>query len=275
MNNPTLTHAQIQELLYQSRLTNLLLSQPAKVSWLTATILAVGINFLAVPYVQKNNIPILTQALNDATEWETETAIDIGILAADTLTGEDRTVPALTAGQTMIGLTPTQSIALALNIRQTESTHDYSVINRYFYLGGFQQGASALAQVGLIKRANFEAAPHCVENGLCQKGFLMDAANWIIPGGFITFLRDKSLQDKAFFALSNYNIREGFRQRVLSKNSPPEKIAGFVKAAHLKGIVGAKKWYKYGIDSHDGNGTNVSDYARQAERAILALNNGV
>jgi hypothetical protein len=249
-----ITQAQFQELLANSRYSRMMLAMPEKsppVGWLTAGIVAVAINFFAVPYIQTNNIPYVTQALADAVEWENDTAIDLGVIVKDTIIGTDRTPPPLQAGQSMIGLTQAQTSALALSVSFTESRHNYNRKNWAFYLGRWQFGASALAQVGLIKRANFEAAPRCVENGLCQKAFLMNSANWTIPGGYTRFMRDHALQDKAFIALCNHNVKEGFRLRVLSKATSPERIAGFIKAAHLKGVGGAKKWYKYGVDSKE------------------------
>ena len=39
-------------------------------------------------------------------------------------------------------------------------------------------------------------------------------------------------------------------------------------AAHLKGAGNAMKWYRDGIDSKDGNGTRISDYARTGENSL-------
>ncbi len=65
--------------------------------------------------------------------------------------------------------------------------------------------------------------------------------------------------------LANLNIREGYRRGALH--------AGFAKAAHLVGAGNALRWYKYRIDSKDGNGTRASKYARDGERAIKQQGN--
>ena len=128
---------------------------------------------------------------------------------------------------------------------------------------------TALAQVGLVKRSAVKKASRGVRSGRSgQYKFLKNANNWKIKGGLKTFLADKSLQDSAFVNLTNFNIRYGYRVRVLGKHVSAAKHAGFAKAAHLKGGGNARNWYKYGRDSKDGNGTKVSTYAKQAERTV-------
>ena len=241
-----------------------------RVGWVMAIIIAVVINLFAVPYLQQHDVPYLSVGLNAVIEWEAEAAIDLGILAADTLTGVTRVAPALQSGQQIIGLSNAQAQAFAHNVSQTESTHDDRVINRYGYVGRWQFGASALAAVGLIKRSALEQAGRGVQRGYRgQREFLENEANWTIKGGLTTFRNSRVLQDKAFVDLCNSNIREGFRLRVLSDQTPAHKIAGWAKAAHLKGTHAAKRWYKYRHDSHDANGTRVSVYAMQAEQAVI------
>lgn len=232
-------------------------------------ILAVLANFLAIPYIHENNVPLLTDGLYAYIELEQELAIDLGIYLNDKKTGESRHLD-FSVPDSIAGLTKRETGALLYNISATESSHNYSAINRFFYLGNWQFGASALAQVGLIKRNRLENARKCVKNGRCQKAFLKNPNNWTIKGGYRAFMNSRTMQDQAMIDLANFNVKTGLRKRVLRSNSPATKIAGYVKAAHLKGNKGAIRWYKYGRDSADGNGTKVSVYARQAEQAVLA-----
>jgi hypothetical protein len=240
-----------------------------------ASAVALGINLMVVPYLQTHEVPYLSQTLNVAIEWETETAIDLGILAADTLTGTDRSAPRLPQGMSVIGLNPQEASALMESVRKSEAP-GYTTVNWAGYHGQWQFGAEALVTVGLVKRGAFEAA---LRNGtlrgnggwIGQKQWLRNPANWTVAGGLDTFLNNKNLQDSAFIRLCNTNIQDGFRMRVLSYKTPAHKIAGWAKAAHLKGTDAAKRWYKYRRDSKDGNQTRVSTYALQAERAVLGI----
>ena len=58
--------------------------------------------------------------------------------------------------QKIDGLTEDQTRALAMVVSARESTNNQHVISRHGYLGLFQFGAEALANVGLIKKKNVE-----------------------------------------------------------------------------------------------------------------------
>ncbi len=166
------------------------------------------------------------------------------------------------------GLTPSQAARLAANTALTESSFDPTIINDYGYSGLYQFGASALVEVGLVKRSAFENAPNQVKNGTNQRAWLENSDNWTIEGGLNTFLSNQAMQSKAFTDLANANIKTGKRLGALSNNSSAEDIAAFVKAAHLKGAGAAIEYFKHGADDTDANGTSMSKYARQAREAI-------
>lgn len=237
------------------------------ISWGAAILIALVINLVVIPFITNNNIQYISGYLQKALQYEEELAIDLGVIIADTRQGINR-VPVKYKDSNIIGLNRAQAKAYMHNVRLTESGHNYQSINQYFYLGAFQFGASALAQVGLIKPHALKRAPKRVTNGLAQKTFLKNNNNWTINGGYQTFLNDPALQDAAFIKLTNFNISQGFRKRVLKHDTSAYKIAGFAKAAHLKGTKAAIRFYKYGKDSADGNGTRVSIYAKQAETAV-------
>ena len=248
-----------------------------KTGWVMAIIIAIIINLFAIPYLQKHDVPYLTTGLNTALEYEAELAIDLGILVADTITHTDRTAPSIPEGMAIIGLNAAEASALIESVRKSEAP-SYTIRNWAGYFGQWQFGAEALVTVGLVKRAEFEAAKRAGilrgNGGWKGQGkWLENPNNWTIPGGLNAYLKTPSIQDAAFIRLCNTNIRDGYQMRVLSRSTPAHKIAGWAKASHLKGTGAARRWYKYKIDSTDGNGTKTSTYALQAERAVQSLNN--
>lgn len=251
-----------------SRIERLERETSPKLSWFIALPVALVINVSLIPYAQKNDVPYASGVLNFLLEQENILAIDLGIYVADKISGEDRKLPQQIDRYTLLGLNQAQTTALMNNIIQSESGGSYTVINQYYYTGRWQFGASALAAIGMMSKSKLAKQPKCVSNGRCQKAFMQDTSNWRSGLSHTQFKYSKKLQDAAFVKLTNMNIEGGFGSRVLSRESKPETIAGFAKAAHLKGLRAAINWYKYGIDSHDGNKTKVSAYAKSAELAV-------
>ena len=243
-------------------------------SWLVALIIALAINIVVIPYVKHKNVPYLATGLNAALDVEKELSIDLGVFLADKITGTSRSVPTLEGSQLIIGMSRKQSAIFAQNVKDSESHGGrYGVVNQFGYSGAYQFGASALADVGLIKKSAFKSASNGVKSGrIGHYSFLTKNSNWTIKGGLKSFLSDRSIQDTAFVRLTNKNIKSAFKARILHKNSSVSKIAGFAKAAHLGGASAAKRWYKYKRDSKDGNGTKVSTYAKQGEKSIQFFN---
>ncbi len=249
--------------------------QSKQVSWVVAIIIALIINIFLIPLMkqQGDKYPLINEKYSQLREKEKKLAIDVSLAWSDWYHGVDRTPAPLTGNMAIIGMNRKEAAVFAYNVRDTEckqkGRHNYQAINQYGYLGCYQFGATALAQVGLVKRSAVKKASRGVRSGRSgQYQFLKNENNWTIKGGIKTFLADKSLQDSAFVNLTNFNIRYGYQVRVLGKHVGAAKHAGFAKAAHLKGGIAARNWYKYGKDSKDGNGTKVSTYARQAERAV-------
>ncbi|WON76307.1 hypothetical protein [Serratia sp. UGAL515B_01] len=201
--------------------------------------------------------------------------------------------------QTIDGLNADQTRALAIVVSARESTNNKRIVNQSGYLGLFQFGAEALANVGLIKKANvkrlLEKYPegkglYTKKNGVPSphEQFLRDDSNWILPGGMNAYLSDVGVQYKAFIDNTNSNIKMGMRvdktykktkngrvvdkefSPALNKNSSAAKIAGFAMSSHMKPL-GAVKYYALGIDDEDGNNTSVSSYAKLGEQAVTIL----
>ena len=141
-----------------------------------------------------------------------------------------------------------------------------NVVNKWGYTGRYQFGASALAKTGYIDKRKLELAPKGVKNGrnaAQHRAFLADKSNWLI-GDWESYKNSSEMQDDSFAKLVNTNLNYG---RNIHKGNK-RKMAGFAMAAHLKGAGNAMKWYRDGIDSKDGNGTRISDYARTGENAL-------
>ena len=124
-----------------------------------------------LPYLEKNDVPYLSQSLTFLLDKEQALAIDLGIYASDKITGEKRQLPTQEDRYTLIGLSKAQTTALMDNISQSESGGNYSIVNKWGYTGRWQFGASALAAVGMMSKRKLAKQKKCVKNGLCQKPF--------------------------------------------------------------------------------------------------------
>ena len=215
--------------------------------------------------LESNQVPYASAIYEDVNDYVANHAATVGLWLGDIIGNVDRSLPGEFTGQ-IIGLTSQQTCRLAYVMRQRESRGNYSHPGNWAgYMGAYQIGASALAAIGLMKPS---------DNPMVKKGlppahqiYLNNPSNWLIAGGKATFLASKSGQDNAFLALANLNVKQGFSSKALIA-SQPSRIAGYVAAAHLKGSSRADSWYLRGKDSHDGNGTNTSNYAAMGESAI-------
>jgi hypothetical protein len=186
---------------------------------------------------------------------------------------------AFQGGGNITGLSDIQTRALAANTAKTESGGKVNADNKQGYFGQYQFGAEALVESGLVNQDKLAAAKKASGKNWYKKrssdgtmggheAFLRDKSNWKTEGGLDEFLQNKELQDKAFVAYTNKNVAGGLRSGAISKNDDAGKIAGYSKAAHLKGVGGANKLFKSGIASTDGNGTSTATYAKQASNAM-------
>lgn len=186
---------------------------------------------------------------------------------------------AFKGGGSINGLSDVQTRALAANTAKTESGGKVDADNKQGYFGQYQFGAEALTESGLVNGEKLAAAKKASGKDWYKKrsasgevggheAFLRDKSNWNTEGGLDGFLQDKSLQDQAFVKYTNKNVAGGVRSGAISKDDSAEQIAGYSKAAHLKGVGGANKLFKNGIESTDGNGTSTKTYANQAAKAM-------
>lgn len=180
-------------------------------------------------------------------------------------------------------LTPEQLGALTLNIAATEG--DYPTISWRGYLGRYQFGGEMLTRLGHIKPSAFHQLDPLSKVGVCviqgtayqnkpanfeqcaHRRFLLNPANWTLAGGANTFLASKTTQDQAFLDMLENHLADAKRAQALNADTPAYKVGGFLKAAQF-GVRKAIRWYRLGVDSHDGNGKRTSTYARQGEEAV-------
>jgi len=133
-------------------------------------------------------------------------------------------------------------------IAEKESSGDYRAVNTLGYVGKYQFGSMALQDAGLVKSGTKQS-----------KASMENPDNWTIKGGLEAFLNDPALQEKTMAEYTKRNYSTLKRIGVISKNSSPEEVAGYLATSHLLGPGGAKKFMK-GEDGADAYGTTGSTY---------------
>lgn len=143
--------------------------------------------------------------------------------------------------------------SFAKTVGQRESGNNYrpgkNGLNQFGYAGKYQFGAQALESVGLMKPGSSKGGNKAMQ----------DPSNWTIPGGLEAFLSNGQIQEDAFKRLTSMNYQALLKAGVITANTPPNEVAGYLATAHLKGVGGAID-LKKGIVGKDGNGTTTSSY---------------
>lgn len=141
-------------------------------------------------------------------------------------------------------------------VLQRESSNNYgNTGNQFGFIGGYQFGAPALEDVGLLKKGTSKAGNRALDN----------PGNWTIPDGKAGFLSNPALQDQAFGKLAERNYRTLTAAGVINANTSPGDVAGFLAAAHL---IGAGGVINKGLNARDGNGTAAKSYFQGAKSAL-------
>ena len=153
------------------------------------------------------------------------------------------------------GLSPSETESLRAALLKRESSNNYSAVNQFGFIGGYQMGSMALEDIGLVKKGV----------GKMGNAALNNPANWNIPGGKAAFLRDTGMQDKAFVDFANKNVR--YLKDVIKPDTPPGDLAGYLAAAHLKGAGGARALSR-GKVTADANGTKTTEYFKIGKTAV-------
>lgn len=262
--------AKMQALANQKQIKAVALATRNNIGTISAACLALAINIGVNWLHELAPMPAYEKLM----EYERIIATDLGVRVRETIDGTQSTrFVAMPQGVVMIGLTPSQTQQYIQTVILTESGGNQRIINPQGYVGIGQFGASALCAVGLVSCERFRSAIRAGilrgrDGWIGQKEWLTNSAHWNIEGGQETFRGNLQLQIAAMVKLANINLRSGYAAGALHGSDSPQKHAGFAKAAHLVGAGRAIKWYKYRLESKDGNGTRASKYARDGELAI-------
>lgn len=256
-----------------SELGNQLVDQIPKGIIYNVIVASLGFLLAALTMDIKNkDIPHISYPLQALERILLEGAGAIGVWTGGYLADYNRIHPAQQASQIIIGLTNTQAQDFALAMRKRESSNDYTIVHKYGYLAAYGMGAAALADIGYLNRQRYDRAPSAVKLGTSRAkhlAFLQDNNNWS-RYSYQEFMSNRAVQDHAFFAYANKNIKRGFKSGTL-KRGDHKRLAGYAAAAHLVGPNAALLYYGSNKDSDDRNGTTASEYAKLGERSIKGL----
>lgn len=153
-------------------------------------------------------------------------------------------------------LTKSQVDKLKEVIGKYESNNVYNKENSLGFLGKYQFGVLFLEDLAYIKSGSYKR----VQSNL---KVVNDTDNWSGKDGIFnkqSFLANPPVQEKLIEAMLKRNFTSLCRKSALSPTSPPEKTAGALMTAHLKGAGGAGDYIVKGIDSTDAYGTSCSKY---------------
>jgi len=138
-------------------------------------------------------------------------------------------------------------------IGMRESSNDYTVENKYGYLGRYQFGLARLSDFGLCSR-------RVGTRGYGNKSFV-----WKSPFSESVFLNSPSLQDMVFSShVRNYKLIINRRYGMwVNKDIYGVRVtvSGIIACFHLLGMGGFNDFLS-GKDGSDANGTKATDYIK-------------
>jgi hypothetical protein len=142
-------------------------------------------------------------------------------------------------------------------VGKRESGGNYSAVNSIGFVGKYQFGAAALEDLNLVKGGT----------GRKGNGKLNDPSVWNISGGLPEFLRSPDIQESAMKKFTELNKTRLEGMTVLTKNSAPAEIAGYLAVAHLLGPGGARdlKNGKNGADQYGTSGSTYMSLGKQSQ----------
>lgn len=158
--------------------------------------------------------------------------------------------------QAYIGsLTKSQVNSLKNEIAKHESggkSNPYAAQNSIGFIGKYQFGSDYLKDMGYINQSATGSVKSIIDN----------PSNWTGKGNITSkeiFFQKIDVQESLMEEMLKRNYSIMNRAGVVSSETMPEKLAGLLCAAHLKGAGGAIKFAK-GEDSSDAFGTTCSKY---------------
>lgn len=143
-------------------------------------------------------------------------------------------------------------------LRGRESGHNYgNKGNSLGYIGAYQMGVGYLETQGLMKKGSLKKVNESRSN---QIDVLKDPENWLDGWSYEKFLENPTAQDEVFERATKSALKQFRDAGLITENTPPDVVAGYLFAAHLGGVDGTIKWATKGIDNADANGTTISAY---------------
>lgn len=128
---------------------------------------------------------------------------------------------------------------------ESQGSGDYAAKNRLGYLGRYQMGAKALADIGMVKP------------GTTNKG-LTNPNNWL-SGSYKEFMSSPEMQDSAAKMMLEKNYNRALKSGIVSPDMPAHEVAGHLAGIHLVGHTGYKKSLA-GEDVKDANKVSPLNY---------------
>ena len=158
-------------------------------------------------------------------------------------------------------LNSAQMTAYYAVIGKSESNGKYDTVNTIGFVGKYQFGYPALIDGGYVKSS-------CKSNSQMN-----NPNNWIGKDGIDSlekFLASPAVQESAMCAYTKRNYKTLCNIGTVTKDTPPEDVAGLLAVSHLLGAGGAKAW-RGGSSKTDQYGTTGDNYFAKGKYAVAVL----
>ena len=158
-------------------------------------------------------------------------------------------------------LNSAQMTAYYAVIGKSESNGKYDIVNTIGFVGKYQFGYPALIDGGYVKRS-------CKSNSQMN-----NPNNWVGKDGIDSlekFLASPAVQESAMCAYTKRNYKTLCNIGTVTKDTPPEDVAGLLAVSHLLGAGGAKAW-RGGSSKTDQYGTTGDNYFAKGKYAVAVL----
>lgn len=152
------------------------------------------------------------------------------------------------------GLTLEDTKRYIASVIKTESSGGKLDASNGSYIGKYQMGAAALADIGLIKMEAYR------RNKNRGASFLKNNDNWTNGMTYEKFMSSHEIQDKAMLKYTNMHLSRALKELPKNKIDDKNELMAFAKAAHIAGFGGARDYVVRDVDGADGNGTKTSKY---------------
>lgn len=138
----------------------------------------------------------------------------------------------------------------------------YHVVNTIGYVGKYQFGYLALIDAGYVSRS-------------CKSNAQLNNPNSWSPNkngvdSLEKWLASPGLQESAMCDNTKRNYTAMCKNGAITKDMPPEDVAGMLAVAHLLGAGGANSWRK-GSGKADAYGTTGDTYFQKGKYAVAVL----